>query len=621
MIFIKKHLIIYLILLFSSKLYALELVYNFYAPTEGIYKVKNPFNVSQTDKIVITSAKLNYQPYYDSKHNEFYVYTSEASNYQLRINNGPKLQLAISPIHTFKKKKFYKYSLPDNFIDDHWFHDIIPADNRYIDTLIIDSPLDTLSDSLKLTIFPFSAGKNSILVKINGKENNFSLYGLTDQELPISYPTNPDRSVIVEIYSPFSTIGVRGYSIDNINRRINYTDKFQRYNYQGISNYPGPLNDQYDYFTVENGSLQLIHSTAKITTEHFSNLLVHEQNSYKTLRLMLAEFPSKIDSANYLILYHNKFHALVPAIEKLIEQINPNKFITKAVNVQKVYNQYSFGEKSPEAIKAYLHSNNLSFVLLVGDANITEHPENDLIPIFYHIQDHKGTRVETDYMYTYKEIPTNPQFSIGRIPVSSQQELSDYIHKLQNYLAQNKNMQTLIYDDVNLLDGKHLSKIENVIYTNPDHNFFTKLLEAPLIEYINEYKPTEVIYAGHAAYSGWSNQNKIEIDAFEEAKDSIIFQIIDLSCWTGTFANNTEDCFAEELLKLSNKGAITTVASSGYSLIGSYTHIINYILSHRNVPLGELINQIKVELFKKNQIGIDDMHAMNILGLPSLPFR
>jgi len=98
------------------------------------------------------------------------------------------------------------------------------------------------------------------------------------------------------------------------------------------------------------------------------------------------------------------------------------------------------------------------------------------------------------------------------------------------------------------------------------------------------------------------------------------FILIDLSCWTGTFAYHKRNCFAENLIKMKNKGAVSTISASGYTQINSYNDITHFFVKNKGKPIGDILIRMKKNLFRTNKISLDDIHAYNLLGIPTLKY-
>ncbi|HPI39049.1 MAG TPA: C25 family cysteine peptidase, partial [Ignavibacteriaceae bacterium] len=119
---------------------------------------------------------------------------------------------------------------------------------------------------------------------------------------------------------------------------------------------------------------------------------------------------------------------------------------TKVVDIEDIYDEFSYGFFNPEAIKDFLKSthNNWQepkpkYACLIGQATYDYHanktkfqsapPKPNFIPSF-------GASVSDNWFVTWDTTGAYiPQMNIGRIPVKSEQELNYYMNKHINYVT------------------------------------------------------------------------------------------------------------------------------------------------------------------------------------------
>ncbi|KGL59127.1 C25 family cysteine peptidase [Polaribacter sp. Hel1_85] len=414
--------------------------------------------------------------------------------------------------------------------------------------------------------------------------------------------------------SLFHDVGIESIKINSYaDNEIALNQKFEKYTFS-LPKTIKEINEHYYYFTFKKNKLESV-----TKNDIISNLILQKKIDIEEVNLIDVIYPSykKVD---FLVLYNKEFKNNLKELKLILKRISPNLSFN-FIDVQSIYNKYFYSTADSKALKEYLHYIKPKHVLLVGDANIKENKDN-LIPTFYYNQFKGNTRIETDYIYTYKNDPASPIFNISRLPFKTSLELDNYIKKATSFLNTSNKSNYVIYDDISVLND--INKKDKVTYTSyKKQNALKKFLSFNFIpSYINENKVNMKTFqfTGHASFSGWSDNKKVELPDMEALANNNLFILIDLSCWTGTFAYHKRNSFSENLLNLKNKGSVTSLSVSGYSQISNYKHITSYLLKNRNKPLGAVITKMKKELFKNNELTLDDIHAYNLFGIPTLKY-
>ena len=163
---------------------------------------------------------------------------------------------------------------------------------------------------------------------------------------------------------------------------------------------------------------------------------------FKTPAEIRANQPSswrQAEGRDFLIIAHQDF----------IESVRPLKALRKSeglsvgvVDMEDVYDEFSFGEKSPQALKDFLRyarkhwSPKPKYVLLVGDAS---YDPRDYLG--YGNQDYVPTKLmDTFYLETasddwFVDFDDDglPELAIGRLPVQTKEEADAVISKIVGY--------------------------------------------------------------------------------------------------------------------------------------------------------------------------------------------
>ncbi len=177
--------------------------------------------------------------------------------------------------------------------------------------------------------------------------------------------------------------------------------------------------------------------------------VILNENNLKTPKLYYVKkfrnLRSSQNKADYIAITHKKFIKQVEQYANFIAQ-NYN-VTTTVVDVDDIYDEFSYGQFNPECIKDFLKTthNNWQqplpkYVALIGGATydynrnktIFQHnpPVDNYVPSF-------GVPVSDNWFVSWDT--TNayvPEMNVGRIPVTTTDEFQRYFEKHQNYVSQ-----------------------------------------------------------------------------------------------------------------------------------------------------------------------------------------
>lgn len=153
---------------------------------------------------------------------------------------------------------------------------------------------------------------------------------------------------------------------------------------------------------------------------------------------------SSQNQADYLAITHKSFINKTNEYASFIsDHYDVN---TKVVDVDDIYDEFSYGFFNPEAIKDFLKATHTywqsplpNYVCLIGQATYDYHanktrfqgapPKPNFVPSF-------GASVSDNWLVTWDTTGAYiPQMNIGRIPAKSEQELNYYMDKHINYVT------------------------------------------------------------------------------------------------------------------------------------------------------------------------------------------
>ncbi len=358
-------------------------------------------------------------------------------------------------------------------------------------------------------------------------------------------------------------------------------------------------------------------TTDIIFQDHF--LLENEERSYLVLsssKVMAAHKIEKMtvgpdlyspdNSADYLIITHEDFFS---AIKRLALYREKEGFKVKVVNVHDIYDQFSFGLFTPEAIRDFLkyayyywEKPAPTYLLLVGDAT-WDYKDNlgymvkNFLPTYPVPAHNKEDAASDNWFVCVSGDDLLPDMQVGRFPVNTKKEVNNIIDKIRQYEKKHndnelwKKRVLFVADDGIPLFEKQSDMIAETylpsefaaekLYLSSMH--FPK--EMPLnekIEKTNEVFSPKVLdainkgcgiiqFVGHGGLRVWSHKHILNsrqsIDHWEKMVNSRTFPIVlSFSCLNGYFDSPRCVSIAERFLKEKDKGAIAFVANTRDSM-------------------------------------------------------
>jgi hypothetical protein len=256
------------------------------------------------------------------------------------------------------------------------------------------------------------------------------------------------------------------------------------------------------------------------------------------------------------------------------------------VDVEDVYDEFGFGAKSPEALKAFLLHTQRSwgrpprFLLLFGDASFD--PRNhlglgdlDLVPT--KLLETRFLETASDDWFADFDGDDLPDLAVGRIPAGTTAEAEAVVAKLLAYAAAESGSWArealLVSDDNDLFDFQAASRrleevlppgmiVREVSLQRSDTAAARQELLAGL-----EAGQLLVNYIGHGSVEVWAREGLLSSrDALRLTNSPRLPLVLALNCLNGFFHDLYTESLAESLLKAPRGGAVAVWASSGLPL-------------------------------------------------------
>jgi hypothetical protein len=290
------------------------------------------------------------------------------------------------------------------------------------------------------------------------------------------------------------------------------------------------------------------------------------------------------------------------------------------IDVEDLYDEFSFGNKSPWAIKDFLNYTKanwqrpLRYVLLVGDGSFD--PKDYL---GFGDMDYVPTKlIDTAYMETasddwFVDFNTDglPEVAIGRLPVQTAEEASIVVSKIVAYeKSSKKNEAILVADRVdNSEEFNFEGATEEVGALLPSSVLIRKIFrgqfssdaqaKGELLRGINE-GPLLVNFIGHGSLGIWRGSILSTEDAESLINGYQLPLFVNMTCLNGYFQAPNSDTLAEALLKASGGGAIAVWTSSGMTEPDKQAvmnkELIKLLFGRESITLGEATARAKASV-------------------------
>ena len=280
-------------------------------------------------------------------------------------------------------------------------------------------------------------------------------------------------------------------------------------------------------------------------------------------------------AADFVIVTRAEFANAIEPLRSLRQSQGLN---TVVVDIEDVYDEFSYGNRSPQALKDFLFyaETNWSlaprFVLLAGDSSYD--PKNylglgdyDLVPT--RLIDTRLMETASDDWFAEFDGESAPTLSIGRLPVRSAIEAASVVAKIIGYDQSKAPEGVLLVSDTN--DGYDFGVMSDQLRafvpasTNVEEinrgQGDAATVKNSLLKALSR-GPRVVNYAGHGAADQWRGGLLTSADAAALANKQSLSLFVSMTCLNGFFQDPAIESLAEVLVK-SKGGAIAAWASSG----------------------------------------------------------
>jgi hypothetical protein len=317
------------------------------------------------------------------------------------------------------------------------------------------------------------------------------------------------------------------------------------------------------------------------------------------------------NAADLLIISYKDF---IPALAPLIAQRQAQGFTVAVVNVEDVFDEFSYGAHSAQAIKDFLllayttWMKKPRYLLLVGDAsydarNYLGAGNWDLVP-----SKHVDTALmEADSDDSLADFDGDgvPEMAVGRLPVRTLAEANLVVSKIVNFTPPTNPQSAMMVAD-NPVDYDFVAFDEQLIQVLPASMNVQRVYRqqagsdaAQHNDIISKFNagPVLVNYSGHGNVNVWAGPVFSSDDAMALANGGRLPFVVVMDCLNGFFSDPVLPCIAESLLKAPNGGAVASFASSGETVAGPQHQMghrmFELLYSGPSIAIGDASRQSK----------------------------
>lgn len=249
------------------------------------------------------------------------------------------------------------------------------------------------------------------------------------------------------------------------------------------------------------------------------------------------------------------------------------------VDIEDIYDEFSYGNKSPQAVKDFLSYATRSwkikpgYALMAGDAsydgrNYLGYGEWDIVPT--KLVDTELMEAASDEWFADFNDDGLGEMAMGRLPARSEEELRVMVRKITSYERTESSESVLLVADRNdQFDFEEASK--GVGEMAPGNLRVRQINRGQMEEEEAKRGVLEAIgegqkiinYIGHGSVDVWRGGLLTNEDAERLTNEERLTVFVMMTCLNGYFDDPAIESLAERLVKMEGGGAVAAWASSG----------------------------------------------------------
>jgi hypothetical protein len=310
-----------------------------------------------------------------------------------------------------------------------------------------------------------------------------------------------------------------------------------------------------------------------------NELLAMTQNRFSRVAKIALDSPSDLrktsQGADFVIIANKD---VFPAAEELQQLRIAQGLSTNIVDIEDIYDEFSFGQKNPQAIKDFLYyaktswHRSVRYALFLGDAsfdpkNHLGHGDFDLVPT--KLMDTLFLETATDDWFADFNEDGISDLAVGRLPARNQSEADIMVAKILAYEKATPSNDVLMVSDINDVydfegENQNLATMLppglNVTFVMRSQMSDSQARTA-IIDNFNRGAKL-VNYAGHGTVNLWRGNLFSNADARNLQNMEGLPMVVTMNCLNGFFQDPVTEGLSESLLKAPQGGAVAAWGSS-----------------------------------------------------------
>ena len=355
-----------------------------------------------------------------------------------------------------------------------------------------------------------------------------------------------------------------------------------------------------------------------------SNSFLHPAALLFNQASTLSQAGNPSNAADLLIIAHKSFipslNSVLPGTTTSLVALRESQgYTVKVVDVEDVFDEFSYGMHTPQAITDFLSRARATWVkaprylLLLGDAsydyrNYEGGGNFDFVPT--QLIDTVFMETGSDDTLTDFDGDGIPEIPVGRLPVRTVAEANLILSKIVNFSPSNVPQSALMVADaqgsyffnfeqaneqlIPLLPASMQATVQRVYRAQQPSDATAR---TNIINKINSGTAL-VNYSGHGNVNVWTGAPIFSTtDAMALTNGNKLSLVIVMDCLNGYFIAPPIDCISEALMKAPNGGAVASFSSSGLTIpIGQHEmgqQLFTLLYSGPPIALGDATRQAK----------------------------
>jgi hypothetical protein len=360
--------------------------------------------------------------------------------------------------------------------------------------------------------------------------------------------------------------------------------------------------------------------------------------------------PTITAGADFLIIAHKNF---IPSLAPLVSKRQSEGRIAAVVDVDDIYDEFSYGAHGPQAIKDFLEHALTStnwvtkplYIIFAGDAsfdarNYQNIGDFDFVPTKLVDATYSET-VTDDWMADFHGGPNDSpdgisDIPVGRLPFRTAGEADLIVSKIVNFVPQPQPQSAMLVADEDPSNVFGFATTNDVFQSLLPANMSVQRLNRepqppgvpaqPLTkaDIVNGFNsgPALVSYSGHGNVDVWTGASLFtssDATALTNGNNKLSFVVV-MDCLNGYFQDPTVLSLSEAMLKAPGGGVVAAFASSGLTIAqGQHQmgqELYTQLYSGSPMALGDAI-----KIAKGSTFDIDVKRTWIFFGDPSLKIR